>query len=150
MNLDNKKENITCIVTENISNDVNANKIHNLEIENMLDDFKKKYMNTDQDAYCPVSIINDDIDYNDNYGNEDMYTATIIEYETNYTVNQLKQIMEYYKITCRKLRKEEMVLIISEFEMDPNNIELVSKRKELWDNILELKNDPFFKKYILF
>ena len=43
-----------------------------------------------------------------------------------------------------------MVQLIILFENEPTNKNIVDQRKRLWKNILELKNNEYFKKFILF
>ena len=80
----------------------------------------------------------------------DIYFALEIEYNTNYTVKSLGQILDYYEISKRKLRKDEMVQMLIMFEEDPENIEIVEKRKRMWSYVNELKEDKYFSKYIIF
>jgi hypothetical protein len=80
----------------------------------------------------------------------DIFFALEIEYNTNYTVKSLGQIFDYYDISKRKLRKDEMVQMLIMFEEDPENIEIVEKRKRMWSYVKELKEDEYFTKYILF
>ena len=80
----------------------------------------------------------------------DIFFALEIEYNTNYTVKSLGRIFDYYDISKRKLRKDEMVQMLIMFEEDPENIEIVEKRKRMWSYVKELKEDEYFTKYILF
>ena len=80
----------------------------------------------------------------------DISFALEIEYNTNYTVKSLGQILDYYEISKRKLRKDEMVQMLIMFEEDPENIEIVEKRKRMWSYVNELKEDKYFSKYIIF
>tara|TARA_R110002073_G_scaffold61687_6_gene155208 strand:+ start:4362 stop:4748 length:387 start_codon:yes stop_codon:yes gene_type:complete len=80
----------------------------------------------------------------------DIYFALEIEYNTNYTVKSLGQILDYYEISKRKLRKDEMVQMLIMFEEDPENMEIVEKRKRMWSYVNELKEDKYFSKYIIF
>jgi hypothetical protein len=73
-----------------------------------------------------------------------------LDYMNNYTVKNLSNILGYYNINKNKLVKDEMVQIIILFENEPSNKNIVYQRKRLWKNILELKNNEYFKKYILF
>lgn len=73
-----------------------------------------------------------------------------LEYDINFTVKMLSQILDYYGICKRKLKKMDMIEKIIEFEMNDENFELVDKRKKLWDYISELKNDTYLSKFILF
>lgn len=73
-----------------------------------------------------------------------------VELSTNYTVQGLSRIMEYYGLSRRKLRKDEMVQTIVMYEDDPENWELVEKRRRLWENIEELAQDSYLSKYVSF
>ena len=73
-----------------------------------------------------------------------------VELSTNYTVQGLSRIMEYYGLSRRKLRKDEMVQTIVMYEDDPDNWELVEKRRRLWENIEELAQDSYLSKYVSF
>ena len=73
-------------------------------------------------------------------------------YELNFTVKQLTLICEYYTIKdikTNKLKKQDIIEQIILFESDPENIEIVTKRKELWDYMDELKNDKMMKKFVI-
>ena len=71
-------------------------------------------------------------------------------YQDNYTKNELLHIAHYYNISTRKKKKVDIVQDIVLFENDPTNDEIVSKRKLMWYYASELKNDRFFKKFIIF
>jgi hypothetical protein len=73
-----------------------------------------------------------------------------VELSTNYTVQGLSRIMEYYGLSRRKLRKDEMVQTIVMYEDNPENWELVEKRRRLWENIEELAQDSYLSKYVSF
>lgn len=73
-----------------------------------------------------------------------------VELSTNYTVQGLARIMEYYNLSRRKLKKHEMVQTIVMYEDDPGNWNIVEKRRRLWKNIEELTNDPYLSKYVSF
>ena len=73
-----------------------------------------------------------------------------IYYMNNYNVKNLTNILGYYNINKNKLVKDEMVQLIIFFENEPANKNIVYQRKRLWKNILELKNNEYFKKFILF
>ena len=73
-----------------------------------------------------------------------------LDYMNNYNVKNLTNILGYYNINKNKLVKDEMVQIIILFENEPTNKNIVYQRKRLWKNIIELKNNEYFKKFILF
>jgi len=73
-------------------------------------------------------------------------------YELNFNVKQLMLICEYYEmkdIRANKLKKQDIIEQIILFETNPENIEVVTKRKELWYYIDELKNDKMMKKFVI-
>jgi len=73
-------------------------------------------------------------------------------YELNFNVKQLMLICEYYNmkdIRTNKLKKQDVIEQIILFETDPENIEIVTKRKELWYYIDELKNDKMMKRFVI-
>ena len=75
---------------------------------------------------------------------------TYIDYHTNNTIKSLTKIIDYYGLTKKRMTKDEIVLSIVLFEMEEQNKEIVEKRKRLWKNIEELKQDSYFSKFILF
>jgi hypothetical protein len=90
-----------------------------------------------------------EIEYN--YSLEELYTLY-----TSYSVRSLTQILDFYSINKyninnkKKLVKDEIVQLLVLFEEDTGNKHLVKKRRRLWNNINELQNEPFFKKFIMF
>lgn len=73
-------------------------------------------------------------------------------YELNFNVKQLMLICEYYNmkdIRTNKLKKQDVIEQIILFETNPENIEIVTKRKELWYYIDELKNDKMMKRFVI-
>ncbi|NDA90548.1 MAG: hypothetical protein EBY20_06560 [Alphaproteobacteria bacterium] len=73
-------------------------------------------------------------------------------YELNFNVKQLMLICEYYNmkdIRVNKLKKQDIIEQIILFETNPENIEIVTKRKELWYYIDELKNDKMMKRFVI-
>ena len=82
--------------------------------------------------------------------NMDDYMANEINYSTNYTRKELDRIADYYEISKRKKRKDDIVQDIVIFEQDPENIELVFRRKKLWSYISEIKDDKYLRKFLIF
>ena len=116
---------------ENISYTINdsLNNENNTDVYTDVDDYSSQYL---------TSL------------DQDMVLANQINYQENYTVKELNLIMDYYELKKRKLKKADLVEMISLFEASIDNLEIVQERIRLWDNINELKANPFFKKYILF
>ena len=92
------------------------------------------------------SIIALELDYSTNYNIKRAQTV----YTAVKNIKQLGQILDYYKINKRKMKKDEQIQAIIFYESDIENIHIVENRKRLWENIEELKSDPYFSKFILF
>uniref|UniRef100_A0A6C0HFY8 Uncharacterized protein n=1 Tax=viral metagenome TaxID=1070528 RepID=A0A6C0HFY8_9ZZZZ len=73
-----------------------------------------------------------------------------LEYSTNYNVKGLAQIMDYYDLSKKNMRKDEMIQMIIMFETDPNNLKIVNRRRRMYKYINELKRDKYFSKFILY
>ena len=79
----------------------------------------------------------------------DDYIAMEIDYQTNYTKKQLERIADYYDISKRKKRKDQLVEDIVIFEKEPENVTLVYRRKLLWGYIDEIKRDKYLSKFLI-
>jgi hypothetical protein len=92
-------------------------------------------------------------DYNFNEETQTILMTKSLDYDMNYNVKQLLMICEYYgllkEVKINKLKKQEIISFLLDFEENIENSLLVYKRKQLWYFMSELKNDKFFKKYIL-
>ena len=78
------------------------------------------------------------------------YYINSYDYDLNYTVKQISTICEYYNcLPKRKMNKNEMIHLLVMFENNPENSEIVFKRKRMWFYMNELKNDKCMKKYVL-
>jgi len=84
------------------------------------------------------------------YGHYDDYMANEINYSTNYTRKEMDRIADYYEISKRKKKKDEIIQDIVIFEQDPENIEVVYRRKRLWAYIKEIGDDKYLKKFLIF
>lgn len=72
-----------------------------------------------------------------------------INYDLNYPLKYINNIMDYYEIKKSKLNKKQMIQKIVEYECNPENYFSVFERKRLFDNYIELKNNKFFSKFII-
>jgi len=86
--------------------------------------------------------------------NEDSFIITkSLDYHFNYNVKELMLICDYYgllkEVKNNKLKKQEIILFLLDFEENTDNSLIVYKRKQLWYFMEELKNDKFMKKYIM-
>ena len=96
-----------------------------------------------------LNIDPDLMDFEDaDFFNMDCATAMSIDYEMNYTIKQLKHIAGYYGVKC-KSRKVDMIQDIVAYEIDSANCDIVSQRKRLFRYINALKNDEYFKSFVL-
>jgi transcriptional antiterminator Rof (Rho-off) len=97
--------------------------------------------------------INDILQEIDNSDYDELKLPQIIHYTENFTVKELLLICEYYgfakELKTKKYNKEEIIHILIEYEFDPLNQPIVSKRQNMWFYMNELKNDKFMKKYLL-
>jgi len=130
--------NITYTISEN-SNSENSNS-ENSNSEN--NDWVEIPLSSKRSRNETADIILVDIDSEN--------CARKIDYDLNYTLKYLTNILEFYGIKKKyKLNKKETIEKILEFEMDMNNLSIVEDRKRLFDNFVELKNDKHFSKFIL-
>ena len=84
---------------------------------------------------------------------DELKLPQLINYDENFTIKELMLICEYYgfakELKSKKYNKEEIIHFLVEYEFNPLNNEIVSRRKCIWFYMSELKNDKFMKKYIL-
>jgi hypothetical protein len=80
--------------------------------------------------------------------NMDCATAISFDYEMNYTMKQLKHIAGYYGLKCKN-RKADMIQDIVNFETDAANGDAVVRRKRMFHYMDTLKNDEYFKSYVV-
>lgn len=96
---------------------------------------------------------NTDNDTDNDTNNNTLSIYLMINYKENYTVKDLLLICEYYgfakDLKNKKCNKDEIVQFLVIYETNVENIDIVSKRQNLWFYINELKNDKFMKKYVL-
>jgi DNA integrity scanning protein DisA with diadenylate cyclase activity len=85
--------------------------------------------------------------------NDDLSVYKTITYNETYTVKELLHICDYYglakELKACKFNKQQIIHFLVEFESCPDNLNIVSKRQNMWFYISELKNDKFMKKYVL-
>ena len=87
---------------------------------------------------------------NDESNDDDNIIAQHVDYFENYTMKMLHHIAIYYDIPKRRLKKEELIELIIQFENNPENSLQVYNRKKCWHYIHELKNDSYFGQFISF
>ena len=137
-------------------NDYYENKIIN--IDDFIEEIDSSYSTLSNSTNSGSENDNGNTDNTDNsynydnhnhYNYEELYTLLELDYSTNYNVKNLSQIMDYYGVSKKNMRKDEMIQIIILFESDPINSKIVERRRNLWDYINELKKDAYFSKFII-
>lgn len=108
-------------------------------ISNILNDENFFY-----DSNCP----SDNDEFIDN-GYEDNILAQQIDYLENYNLKMLHHIANYYSIPKTRMKKSDLIEMITHFENNPENSHIVYNRKRLWHYINELKGDDYFSKFIM-
>ena len=88
-------------------------------------------------------------DLNMDYLTIDDYVASEMDYNTNYTKKQLEFICDYYGISKRKKKKQDLVEEIVIFEKELSNFDIVQRRKTMWFYIEEISNDSFLSKFLI-
>lgn len=126
------------------------------------DDDDKTETNSSNESHFSFNSENEEFNNTNIFDFQDIIYNTLasdyqlskeIDYEMNYTVNQLLLICDYYDLSkewkLKKSNKQTIIQVLVNFENNPDNIEIVSKRKLYWRFMDELKNDKFMKKFIL-
>jgi hypothetical protein len=97
------------------------------------------FLNEDDNNHYYYSQVSNNEDEDENY--------------QNYTVKQLLIICDYYNIAkdmrTHKFNKCDILNALIIYENKIDNFDKVSRRKQLWAYINELKHDKFMKKYVL-
>ena len=108
------------------------------------------YDNLLKNVRTEVDKINEELDdsseeilLNDYYNNIELY-------KTIYTVNDLVHIAKYYDIYSRRKKKDQLVEEILLFENDFSNIDIVNRRKLMWDYMEEIRNDNYLRKFLIY
>ena len=81
--------------------------------------------------------------------NSGEFTAHQTNYDINYSTKYLTCILKFYGFKKGRLKKKDIILKIVNFEMCEENASIVENRRRLFDNFIELANDPFFSKFIV-
>lgn len=91
----------------------------------------------------------DDCNFEASY-EQDVIFAKMNNYEINFTVKQLQNICDYYKISCKKMKKPEIIAAIVDFENNPENTVALMNRQKMWYYMEKLREDSFMKRFIVF
>ena len=78
------------------------------------------------------------------------FLPLFVHFKENFLKKDLEKIAEYYNISKRKKKKDELIEDIVIFELSSENNEIVSRRKLLWFYMEEIKNDNYLNKFLIF
>ena len=122
--------------------------VSNLSYEDLLNE-----VTTSADA-IPDQESEDDYAYEYDYSMDAMagmddYIASELDYQTNYIKKDLEKIADYYEISKRKKRKDQLIEDIVLFEKDPVNVQKVYQRKKMWRYIEEIKKDKYLRQFLI-
>jgi hypothetical protein len=85
--------------------------------------------------------------------NEELDTTNLFSelYYNELNVKDLIKICNYYGLDkgTKGYKKNDYIQLIIAFESTPENYEYVERRQRFWTYMIELKNDPIMKKYIV-
>ena len=132
------------MINNNISYSLKESKITDNSIT--YDEILKEVNEMEQQI--PDKEIYDDYDMGDLMGFDD-YLATELDYSTNFIKKDLERIADYYGLSKRKKKKDELIEDIVIFEKDPINIEKVYQRKKMWKYIEEIKKDKYLRQFLI-
>ena len=79
----------------------------------------------------------------------DTTIAMEIDYNINYTLPMLHHICGYYNLSYSRVKKNDLIAMLVEFEQNSENINMVQERKRLWYYMQELKANKYLSKYII-
>ena len=138
----------------NLGKEININyELHDKNIDKPLYHLQEINNILDDDNYFHDEELDNYLLQNNNYDdddNNDQYTSLLIDYHENYNMKLLHHIANYYNISKRKMKKEDLISLIVEYENDPDNSVIVYNRKKYWNYIQELQKDKYFSKFIAF
>ena len=75
--------------------------------------------------------------------------ALHIDYSENYTIKMLHHICSYYNIPKHRIKKDELITRIIDYENNPENSYRVYNSKRYWHYIHELQQDDYFTPFLI-
>jgi len=79
----------------------------------------------------------------------DTTIAMEMDYSINYTLPMLHHICGFYNLSYNRIKKNDLIVMLVEFEQNSENINMVQERKRLWFYMQELKANKYLSKYII-
>ena len=137
--IQNDSPNLQYSLQENKKNNDNVSYEDVLQQVETLDEALDEALPVDEPTYI----------YEEDILGMDDYLASELDYQTNYIKKELERIADYYEISKRKKRKDELVEVIVLFEKDPVNIQKVYQRKKLWRYIEEIRKDKYLRQFLI-
>jgi hypothetical protein len=133
----------------NTDTDINTN-INNQNISFLLEEKEDNTKDHIDNINNFIELFEDEPDYEVN--SNEMNELQEMVY-TMYTVKELLKICVYYEIDkhikAAKCKKADIISSIVFFEAQPENMNIVYKRKTYWSYMDELMSDPKMKNYIV-
>ena len=104
-----------------------------------------KNSNSEPDLSWMTQFTNQSTSYDEIISSE-----LVLELEFNdYTLKELYKFCDYYNLSKHKMKKQDIIKQLILFEIKQENKDIVETRRTLWEYFLTLKQDPFFKKFII-
>ena len=131
------------------------NKEEKINIKYTLKEYEKKFgwtKDKEEEILDCVEEREEEINHETTIQEQENYSTIFFileeDYMNNYNKKDLELIADYYDISKRKKKKQDLVQDIIIFEQDITNEEIVEKRKLGWYCIDQIKNDDKLKRYI--
>jgi hypothetical protein len=136
-----------CINDDAAAADANAMESSVSTYDSMMQTLNEELNN--DNGPSPNPDVFEDPDFEDiDFFKMDCATAMSFDYDMNYTMKQLKHIAGYYGLKP-KPRKADVIQDIVVYETNPANCDAMARRKRLFHYMDALKNDEYFKSYIM-
>ena len=80
--------------------------------------------------------------------------ALTIDYDTNHKLSDIRRIIDYYNDESKAIqsisrRKEDTINALVLFELDPVNVNIVTRRKTMWLYLKVIREDKHLSKYLI-
>jgi hypothetical protein len=80
---------------------------------------------------------------------KDFFLMQQLHYKDNFLKKDLERIADYYEISKRKKKKDQLINDIILFELNPINFEITERRKTMWYYMEEILNDNYLSKFLI-
>lgn len=98
-----------------------------------------------------IKQLRNDCDNDNDNDNDKMIEFHLdIDYELyDMKKKELQMICDYYNLSYTRLKKEEMIEQLNEFEGNIENMDIVIQRRTMWNKLKELISDDYLSQYIV-